>query len=291
MSLAIQLYPHNRMALENLKAMLQQSSRAAVIQPTGTGKSFVALAMMEDFRDEAFLYLSPSNHIFNQLCRHADDPAVLEHTRAMTYQKLCLVENSALERMKYDFIILDEFHRCGAQEWGQGVRRLLSRQKAARVIGFTATPIRYLDRSGVRDMAEELFGNCIANYYSLRQAMDDHILPAPRYVLGDIQMHEKLAAREAAVNQIQMSGKERAAADRLLKELRRNMAQAIGVDEIFRDNLPGPAAKLIVFCRNLDHIEQARQDMRRWLGSREIREYVCRSDDGEAEADRTRTHG
>ena len=45
---AIQLYPHNQVAFENLKTALQYSPRTAVIQPTGTGKSFVALALIEE---------------------------------------------------------------------------------------------------------------------------------------------------------------------------------------------------------------------------------------------------
>ena len=284
MLLAIHLYPHNQKAFDNLKAALRFSPRAAVIQPTGTGKSFIALAMMEEYKESRFLYLSPSNHIFTQLYRHAEDPEVLERTQTLTYQKLCFAEDAFMDGIQADYIILDEFHRCGAQEWGQGVQRLLKHCDGARVVGFTATPIRYLDQSGVRDMAEELFGNCVASYYSLRHSMDDGILPVPLYVLGDIQMREKLEARESAMSSFPLSAKEQEEAYRLLQEMRRNMAQAVGVDQIFHDNLPNHAAKLIVFCRSLDHIEQARTDMRRWLqGFPPPREYVCRSDDGEAD--------
>lgn len=39
----IELYPHNQKAYDNLCAMLRDSNRACVVQPTGTGK-FVIIA-------------------------------------------------------------------------------------------------------------------------------------------------------------------------------------------------------------------------------------------------------
>ena len=85
----IELYPHNQAALNHLEEALKYTRRAAVIQPTGTGKSFVALAFIERRPNNSFLYLAPSTHIFNQLKHHAGHTDVLLHTTMMTYQKLC----------------------------------------------------------------------------------------------------------------------------------------------------------------------------------------------------------
>lgn len=281
---AIQLYPHNQTAFENLCAMLQKERRGAVIQPTGTGKSFIALALITKNPKSTFLYLAPSVYIFRQLLRHAEDE--LGNTCMLTYQKLCQMSEEELSELAPDYIILDEFHRCGADEWGSAVYSLLSHAKNAMLVGFTATPIRYLDRIGVRNMAEELFGKCVAHYYSLRQAIADHILSAPKYVLCDILIDDKLKAREAALRYFMRSGREYGTAAQLLEDMRRNLAQADGVEEIFGKYLPHRHAKLIVFCRNLNHIQQAQSDMRHWL--REIgpmRCYSCRSDDGVADAE------
>lgn len=53
----IELYPHNQAALNHLEEALKYTRRAAVIQPTGTGKSFVALAFIERRPNNSFLYL------------------------------------------------------------------------------------------------------------------------------------------------------------------------------------------------------------------------------------------
>ena len=280
----IELYPHNQAALNHLEEALKYTRRAAVIQPTGTGKSFVALAFIERRPNNSFLYLAPSTHIFNQLKHHAGHTDVLLHTTMMTYQKLCLLHEDELGKLEPDYIILDEFHRCGADDWGSAVDHLLALYVECFLIGFTATPLRYLDKAGTRDMSEELFHGSIASYYTLQDAINDKVLPVPHYVLGDILMNERVSSLETALTQVASYGRARTAGYSLLESLKRNMAEAQGIDEIFKCHMPNRFAKLIVFCRNLEHIAQCREDMHRWLGpGKKIREYVCRSDEKAAD--------
>lgn len=280
----IELYPHNQAALNHLEEALKYTRRAAVIQPTGTGKSFVALAFIERRPNNSFLYLAPSTHIFNQLKHHAGHTDVLLHTTMMTYQKLCLLHEDELGKLELDYIILDEFHRCGADDWGSAVDHLLALYVECFLIGFTATPVRYLDKAGTRDMSEELFHGSIASYYTLQDAINDKVLPVPHYVLGDILMNERVSSLETALTQVASYGRARTAGYSLLESLKRNMAEAQGIDEIFKCHMPNRFAKLIVFCRNLEHIAQCREDMHRWLGpGKKIREYVCRSDEKAAD--------
>lgn len=280
----IELYPHNQAALNHLEEALKYTRRAAVIQPTGTGKSFVALAFIERRPNNSFLYLAPSTHIFNQLKHHAGHTDVLLHTTMMTCQKLCLLHEDELGKLEPDYIILDEFHRCGADDWGSAVDHLLALYVECFLIGFTATPVRYLDKAGTRDMSEELFHGSIASYYTLQDAINDKVLPVPHYVLGDILMNERVSSLETALTQVASYGRARTAGYSLLESLKRNMAEAQGIDEIFKCHMPNRFAKLIVFCRNLEHIAQCREDMHRWLGpGKKIREYVCRSDEKAAD--------
>ena len=288
----IELYPHNQAALNHLEEALKYTRRAAVIQPTGTGKIFVALAFIERRPNNSFLYLAPSTHIFNQLKHHAGHTDVLLHTTMMTYQKLCLLHEDELGKLEPDYIILDEFHRCGADDWGSAVDHLLALYVECFLIGFTATPVRYLDKAGTRDMSEELFHGSIASYYTLQDAINDKVLPVPHYVLGDILMNERVSSLETALTQVASYGRARTAGYSLLESLKRNMAEAQGIDEIFKCHMPNRFAKLIVFCRNLEHIAQCREDMHRWLGpGKKIREYVCRSDEKAADIELNAFHG
>ncbi len=61
----IKLYSHNEIAYENALALLRTEKKAAVIHPTGTGKSFIAFRLCEDNPDKHICWLSPSEYIFS----------------------------------------------------------------------------------------------------------------------------------------------------------------------------------------------------------------------------------
>ncbi len=63
---------------------------------------------------------------------------------------------------------------CGAAEWGKGVNRLLLAYEDAKVLGFSATSVRYLDSQ--RDMAQELFDGHTASEMTLGEAIVKKIL-------------------------------------------------------------------------------------------------------------------
>ena len=57
--MAISLFPHNQTAYEAALKMLQNTGKAAVIHPTGTGKSFIGFQLCEEFPAIPFrIYLS-----------------------------------------------------------------------------------------------------------------------------------------------------------------------------------------------------------------------------------------
>ena len=109
--------------------MLESHRRAAVIHPTGTGKSFLAFQLIEDHPDARFLWLSPNDYIFENQQRNAERQ--FPNVECMTYTKLLRLPEEALMALRPETIILDEFHRCGAYCWGQGVERLLRAYPAA----------------------------------------------------------------------------------------------------------------------------------------------------------------
>lgn len=125
----MQLYAHNQKAYEAAASMLESHRRAAVIHPTGTGKSFLAFQLIEDHPDARFLWLSPNDYIFENQQRNAEKQ--FPNVEFMTYTKLLRLSEDALGELWPEYIILDEFHRCGAYCWGQGVERLLRAYPAA----------------------------------------------------------------------------------------------------------------------------------------------------------------
>ena len=44
----LELFEHNRIAYESALSMLKENGRAAIVHPTGTGKSFIGFKLAED---------------------------------------------------------------------------------------------------------------------------------------------------------------------------------------------------------------------------------------------------
>ena len=59
--MSIHLFKHNQEAYNSVTAMLEWEKMAAVIHPTGTGKSLIAFKLAEEHPSEKFLWLSPSD--------------------------------------------------------------------------------------------------------------------------------------------------------------------------------------------------------------------------------------
>ena len=164
-----------------------------------------------------------------------------------------LMSPEDIAKIQPDYIILDEFHRCGAQMWGAGVQNLLELFPQVPLLGLTATNIRYLDNQ--RDMADELFDRNIASQMSLGEAIVRCILNPPKYVLSVFSYQKDLEKYRQRIR----SAKSKAVRDEVekyLEALRRALEKADGLDEIFRKHMENRAGKYIVFCANKDHMDE-----------------------------------
>ena len=158
--MAIELYKHNKEAYSKVQKMFEEKNRVAIIHATGTGKSFVSLKWLYDNRNKRCLFLAPTYEIIDQLEQHIKSEGLsladFPNLKCAIYPNFARLSQQDIENLHFDNIVLDEFHRCGAQEWGRSINALLNNNPNAQVLGITATPIRYLDDN--RNMAEELFG-------------------------------------------------------------------------------------------------------------------------------------
>lgn len=252
----IKLYAHNRQAYEQAVAMIAQTGKAAVIHPTGTGKSFIGFQLCADHPDKRICWLSPSDYIFKtqlENLRVAAGGYTPNNIAFYTYAKLMLMPAADMENIQPDYIILDEFHRCGAQMWGAGVQKLLEIFPQVPLLGLTATNVRYLDNQ--RDMADELFAGNVASQMSLGEAIVRGILNPPKYVLSVFSYRKNLEKYQRRVQ----SAKSKAARDegeKYLEALRRALEKADGLDEVFLKHIDNPSGKYIVFCANKEHMDE-----------------------------------
>lgn len=273
----ISLYPHNASAYEAAVAMLSETGKAAIVHPTGTGKSFIAFKLCEDHPDKTVCWLSPSEYIFRTQVENLFDAAdgyIPDNIQFFTYAKLMLMEEDELAEIDPDYIILDEFHRCGAEQWGQGVRNLLRLYPDVPVLGLTATNIRYLDRQ--RDMADELFDSNIASQMTLGEAIVRGILNPPRYVLSVFSYQKDMEKYRRRI-QAAKSKASRQAAEEYFEALRRKLENAEGLDKIFARHMTEKHGKYLVFCSNLEHMDEMIEKVPDWFAGVDSEPHVYRA--------------
>ena len=263
--MAVQLYKHNQETYENILEMFKSENRVGVVQPTGTGKSFLFLKWIEYNPDDTFILLSPSNEIFTQIKKYAleaDDTELLLNVQMITYQTLNRMSEDEIECLYADKIIIDEFHRVGADQWNQSVGVLLDTHPYAEVLGATATPIRYLD--GAEDMSQKLFDSKLARYMTLGEAVRERILPEPTYVPVWYDWDDRLVLYQNDIDKVKDPAEQKKLQD-ILNEIKNHLERSYGVEKIFKKYMTSKNGKYIVFCKDIGHIDICKGLMTEWL--------------------------
>lgn len=256
----INLYEHNQVAYNNLIEVYKRSNRAAIIHPTGSGKSYIALKLMEDNPDTRVLYLSPSLQILHQIKKNLISSGMkMKHPnclKRMTYQKLIKMSTEELSKLNPDLIVLDEFHHLGGQEWGAAVEALLELYPNTKVLGLSATPMRYNDGEGARDMSVELFDGNIASEINLEQAIQTGIFSKPEYTIGLYSYSDIVKEFERKVEDIKEADNKQLAIKNL-DLLKRELQEAItSLPQLLEDTMKNKCGKYIVYCRDIDDMKK-----------------------------------
>ncbi len=270
------LFQHNLNAYRAVTEAFRHGDRAAVVHATGTGKSYIIEAVAKDYGRAAVI--APNNYVLDELRRREI------HADLLTYPTVMSMKTYPENR--YDLIVLDEFHRAGAEWWGLGVACLLEANPEAKVLGTSATEIRYLD--GARNMADELFEGNVVSRLPLTEAWLRGILPVPKYVVGLFNYEDtyKEYSRRISVNR-RMSESDIRSAREILEKGRLKWETSHGVASIFRNHLPADTRRLIVFCDRTENLPDVQYRITQWLAEAGFRScnYTVHYRNPESETD------
>ena len=260
----IDLFEHNQTAYCKAVSMLSERGKAAIVHPTGTGKSFIAFKLAEDNPSSRVLWLSPSEYIFRTQLENIKSVCGYEphNIEFRTYAKLMQTDGDGIAELKPSYIILDEFHRVGAEMWGKGVQRLFNAYPQVPVLGLSATSIRYLDNR--RDMADELFDGNVASEMTLGEAVVRGILTPPEYVLSIYSCSKDIEKYQSRIRRAKTKAT-RDEAQKKLDALRRSLENAAGLDMVFTKHIKDRHGKYIVFCSNVEHLRETEAHIREWF--------------------------
>ena len=278
----VSLFEHNEKAYKKLNKTLANKKCATINHATGTGKSFIALKYLYENRNKKYLYLAPTYEILDQLMNDCHKIGITSsdiNVDTMIYKNLLKMNMNEIYE-KYDGIILDEYHRAGAKETYKQIKKLKylldNSEDDKKIIGLTATPIRYLDRA--RNMTKELFDDVVASVLSLSEAMLDKILPVPMYINSKIACREEYQKVLRKVNRLADS-KEKA---EFLKRLEKTASKINNGEkdnkDLFKKYIKDKKGKYIIFCDNIRKLDEYYKKVDYWFSDiGEVQKYKVHS--------------
>ena len=260
--MAIELYKHNKKAYSNVLEHFETTNRTCVVHATGTGKSFISLKWLEDNKDRRCLFLAPTHAIIDQFKTHIEDNGLsLSDFPNLEFELYTNVNNRIADN-KYDCIVMDEFHRCGAKEWSKGINKLLDNNEDAKVLGLSATPIRYLDDN--RNMADEIFNGNIASEISIAEAIAMGILQAPTYITSIYSFDNEIDKIQNQIDKYK-NKEEKKELQKKLDEAKNMLEKSRGLSEVFEKYIKNDKGKYIVFCKDKPHMELMEEKSNEWF--------------------------
>jgi len=267
----IKLYPHNQETYDKIQALWKTENKVAAVQATGTGKSYLILKCVYNTPEENKVILAPSNYILEQIEKEAGEQ--LPNTKLLTYSKLSYMSDAEIKELNIGYIFLDEFHRCGAEQWGDGVQRLLNAFPDAKVLGTSATHIRFLDNA--RNMGEELFNGNIVNNLSLAEAIVKKILPMPVYVSALYTFDDEVNNLKTKVEN---SKNDEESKKEMLKEIeimKHKLNKSKGIPNILKKHLSkNYNGKFIIFCKDKIHLDEMKETVVEWFKQSKVTKEV-----------------
>ena len=290
----LDLYEHNIETFEKVKNAFENGeSRVAILQATGTGKSYVSLRLSYEYKDKKVLYISPSEAIIEHLKNIINNNPNLSleknfpNLEFRTYQSLINLSREELSKLDVDLLITDELHHLGAPVWGKRINDIVETHPNMLLFGLSAYTVR--DRGTIyeRDMTnpetEELFSGKVVSNYDLCDAMIDGVLPKPVYKSAYTKLLSLTNELEDILSKEKLTKKEYEEIKRLLEDTKRQITKASGIPEMVRKNVK-KTGKYIYFCpslseENKNDIDTIMEEVKEWFKDYDVIFYKTTSKD------------
>ncbi len=296
----IGLYEHNINSYKKIKEQFEIDNFVALVQATGTGKTYNALQLAYDNPNEKIIYIVPSMSIIEHVKEVINRNPNLNLERDFknvefrTYQSLINLSSKELKDLDVSLLILDEFHHIGAPVWGARVNEIIETHPNIKVFGMTAYTVRDRGTSYERDMVdpdgEELFSNKVASNYDLCDAMIDAVLPKPIYKSAYIHLEKTLEELEKKLEKENHNSKNYKELSKILNDIRNQVHMAPSMRDVFKENIKRNG-KYYYFCpinreENVNDIATIMEEVKAWCQEMGLTEddykfYLTTSEMGE----------
>ena len=289
----LNLYEHNIEAFNRvLNAYNNGEDKVAILQATGTGKSYVALRLAYEYKDKKVLYISPSEAIIEHIKNIINNNGLdinrdFPNLKFRTYQSLINLSREEIVDLDVDLLITDELHHLGAPVWGNRINTIVDTHPNMLLFGMSAYNVR--DRGTIyeRDMTnpdtDELFSGKVVNYYDLCDAMIDGVLPKPIYRSAYVRLYDYEKYLEDKIEEGNLSTKDYTEYKKLLLDVKRKITNAPSIPDMVRKNIKNDG-KYIYFCPPIteddtNDIDTIMNEVKQWFDGYDVVFYKTTSKD------------
>ena len=289
----LNLYEHNIEAFNRvLNAYNNGEDKVAILQATGTGKSYVALRLAYEYKDKKVLYISPSGAIIEHIKNIINNNGLdinrdFPNLKFRTYQSLINLSREEIVDLDVDLLITDELHHLGAPVWGNRINTIVDTHPNMLLFGMSAYNVR--DRGTIyeRDMTnpdtDELFSGKVVNYYDLCDAMIDGVLPKPIYRSAYVRLYDYEKYLEDKIEEGNLSTKDYTEYMKLLLDAKRRITNAPSIPDMVRKNIKNDG-KYIYFCppiteKDTNDIDTIMNEVKQWFEGYDVVFYKTTSKD------------
>ena len=289
----LNLYEHNIEAFNRvLNAYNNGEDKVAILQATGTGKSYVALRLAYEYKDKKVLYISPSEAIIEHIKNIINNNGLdinrdFPNLKFRTYQSLINLSREEIVDLDVDLLITDELHHLGAPVWGNRINTIVDTHPNMLLFGMSAYNVR--DRGTIyeRDMTnpdtDELFSGKVVNYYDLCDAMIDGVLPKPIYRSAYVRLYDYEKYLEDKIEEGNLSTKDYTEYKKLLLDVKRKITNAPSIPDMVRKNIKNDG-KYIYFCppiteEDTNDIDTIMNEVKQWFDGYDVVFYKTTSKD------------
>ena len=245
----IELFSHNEAAYRAIEEGFKTNRIGAVVQATGTGKSYLIARYIVNHSEDDILVIAPNVTIIAEIKKAIG--RTMPHVAYRTFQALVL-NRGTVDELKANHIIIDEFHHFGAEVWGKAVQEVIDNNPEARVLGMSATPIRPEE---MLDTVEVYFKGNLFHELSLSMAWYYKILPVPVLVQSVFDLNNQLDKVQRMLNRSDCTSERRKRIQDKIDFARLDFRGSLSASELIRRYLPKEVKKMLVFCKDKEDLQ------------------------------------
>ena len=264
----MQLYKHNADTYTELLNVLREKDKCAIVQCTGSGKGAIATKLiLDNINTKKIALLVPQKSILLNYMSNFNIGAN-DNILSQMYQTICRRTPAQLRELykNTDIVILDEYHKCGAEKTDPAVRVIMETviARGGKVVGLSATPKRYAEKDengNPRNMTDELFDGICVEGVDLTEAIVRGILPAFTY----IKARYGFSSEVRRYNDYRRKNKSKGDIDES------KLSVLTNEDFYIRDIVKKETAnvkgcqKWVVFCKNITELKEMRDKVPHWF--------------------------